>query len=70
LSALSDETLVILTAKSKGETVKRPISAFLTTYQQVKPILTDSDLKATGSNQGYNSRRFLTNCSMPGSMGK
>ena len=33
-------------AKSKGETIKRPISAFLTTYQYVKPILAGSDQKA------------------------
>lgn len=46
MSAFSDETLLILMAKSKGETVKRPISAFLTTYQYVKPILAGTNLKA------------------------
>lgn len=35
-------------ARRKGETVKRPVSVFLTTYQRVKPILTGADLKAIG----------------------
>ena len=33
-------------AKSKGETVKRQVSAFLTTYQYVKLILAGANLKA------------------------
>ncbi|HSA86284.1 MAG TPA: CBS domain-containing protein, partial [Nitrospira sp.] len=44
LTGLSDETLLMLMAKSKGDTVKRQVSAFLTTYQHVKPILTGRDL--------------------------
>ncbi|MFO0701845.1 MAG: hypothetical protein U0236_21735 [Nitrospira sp.] len=52
LAGLSDETLLILMAKSKGDTVKRHISAFLTTYQHVKPILTGKDLKAMGLKPG------------------
>ena len=59
LSGLSDETLLILMAKSKGETVKRQVSAFLTTYQQVKPILTGKDLKAMGLKPGPQFKKIL-----------
>ena len=45
LYGLSDEALLGLMARSKGESVKRQISAFLTTYQHVKPVLTGADLK-------------------------
>jgi tRNA nucleotidyltransferase (CCA-adding enzyme) len=48
LSALSDETLLILMAKDKAETVKGQASACLTTYQHVKPILTGRALKFLG----------------------
>lgn len=59
LSELSDETLLILMAKSKGETVKRQVSAFLTTYQHVKPILTGADLKAMGLKPGPQFKQIL-----------
>jgi len=59
LSGLSDETLLILMAKSKGETVKRQVSAFLTTYQHVKPILTGTDLKAMGLKPGPQFKKIL-----------
>jgi len=59
LSGLSDETLLILMAKSKGETVKRQVSAFLTTYQHVKPILTGKDLKTIGLKQGPQFKEIL-----------
>ena len=59
LSGLSDETLLILMAKSKGETVKRQVSAFLTTYQHVKPILTGTDLKAMGLKPGPRFKEIL-----------
>jgi tRNA nucleotidyltransferase (CCA-adding enzyme) len=59
LSGLSDETLLILMAKSKGETVKRQVSAFLTTYQHVKPILTGVDLKAMGLKPGPQFKKIL-----------
>ncbi|MBI4401688.1 MAG: CBS domain-containing protein [Nitrospirae bacterium] len=52
LSGLSDETLLFLMAKTKSDSVKRQISAFLTTYQHVKPMLTGSDLKALGLKPG------------------
>jgi tRNA nucleotidyltransferase (CCA-adding enzyme) len=46
-------------AKSKGETVKRQVSAFLTTYQHVKPILTGKDLKAMGLKPGPQFKKIL-----------
>ena len=59
LSGLSDETLLILMAKSKGETVKRQVSAFLMSYQHVKPILTGTDLKAMGLKPGPQFTKLL-----------
>ena len=59
LSGLSDETLLSLMAKSKGETVKRQVSAFLTTYQHVKPTLTGTDLKAMGLKPGPQFKKIL-----------
>lgn len=59
LSGLSDETLIVLMAKSKGEMVKRQVSAFLTTYQHVKPIMTGTDLKAMGLKPGPQFKRIL-----------
>jgi tRNA nucleotidyltransferase (CCA-adding enzyme) len=59
LSGLSDETLLILMAKSKGETVKRRVSAFLTTHQHVKPILSGADLKAMGLKPGPSFKKLL-----------
>ena len=59
LSGLSDETLLGLMAKSKGDSVKRQISAFLTTYQQIKPTLTGADLKAMGLKPGPKYKQIL-----------
>ena len=59
LSGLSDETLLSLMAKSKGETVKRQVSVFLTTYQHVKPILTGADLKSMGLKPGPQFKKIL-----------
>lgn len=59
LAALSDETLLILMAKSKGETVKRQVSSFLTTYQHLKPTLTGTDLKAMGMKPGPQFKQIL-----------
>ncbi len=58
-STLSDETLLILMAKSKGDSVKRQVSAFLTTYQHLKPILTGADLKAMGMKPGPQFKQIL-----------
>jgi tRNA nucleotidyltransferase (CCA-adding enzyme) len=59
LSGLSDETLLGLMAKSKGDSVKRQVSAFLTTYQNVQPILTGEDLKAMGLKPGPQFKTML-----------
>lgn len=59
LSGLSDETLLFLMAKSNGETVKRHVSAFLTTYQHVKPVLTGRDLKTMGLKPGPQFKEIL-----------
>ena len=59
LSGLSDETLLGLMGKSKGDSVKRQVSAFLTTYQQVKPVVTGADLKALGLKPGPPYKKIL-----------
>lgn len=59
LSGLSDETLLLLMAKSKGDTVKRHVSAFLTTYQHVKPALSGADLKEMGLKPGPEFKQIL-----------
>lgn len=59
LSGLSDETLLGLMAKSKGDSVKRQISAYLTTYQHVKPMLSGADLKAMGLKPGPQFKALL-----------
>jgi tRNA nucleotidyltransferase (CCA-adding enzyme) len=59
LSGLSDEVLLSLMAKSKGDSVKRQVSAFLTTYQQIKPVLTGTDLKTMGLKPGPRFKKIL-----------
>ena len=59
LSGLSDETLLGLMAKSKGDSMKRQVSAFLTHYQHVRPILTGADLKAMGLKPGPKFKQIL-----------
>jgi tRNA nucleotidyltransferase (CCA-adding enzyme) len=59
LSGLSDETLLGLMAKSKGESVKRQVSAFLTTYQHIKSVVTGVDLKAMGLKPGPQFKKIL-----------
>jgi len=59
LSGLSDETLLGLMAKSKGELVKRQVSAFLTVYQHVKPVVTGVDLKSMGLKPGPQFKKIL-----------
>jgi tRNA nucleotidyltransferase (CCA-adding enzyme) len=46
-------------AKCKAESAKRQVSAFLTTYRNVKPMLTGSDLKAMGLKPGPHFKRIL-----------
>jgi tRNA nucleotidyltransferase (CCA-adding enzyme) len=52
LTGLADETLLLLMAKAKSDAVKRQVSAYLTTYQRTKPVLTGADLKALGLKPG------------------
>jgi len=59
LSGLPDETLLSMMAKSKGESVKRQVSAFLTTYQHVKPVITGVDLKELGLKPGPQFKKIL-----------
>ncbi len=59
LCEVPDEALVFLMAKSPSETIKRHISAFLTTYQRVHPLLTGADLKAMGFKPGPRFRTIL-----------
>lgn len=59
LCGLSDETLLGLMAKSKGESVKRQVSAFFTTYQHVKPVVSGADLKGMGLKPGPRFKQIL-----------
>lgn len=59
LEGLADETLLLLMAKAKSEAVKRQVSAYVTTYQRVKPALTGADLKAMGLKPGPQYRNIL-----------
>jgi tRNA nucleotidyltransferase (CCA-adding enzyme) len=59
LVGLSDETLLFLIAKTRLESVKRQIAAYLTTYRHVKPTLTGTDLKALGLKPGPIFRKIL-----------
>lgn len=59
LSGLSDETMLFVMAKSQSESVKRQLSAYLTSYRQMKPALTGADLKAMGLKPGPLFKRIL-----------
>jgi tRNA nucleotidyltransferase (CCA-adding enzyme) len=59
LRDLPDEALVFLMAKTQAEPIKRHISAFLTTYQRVHPILNGTDLKTMGLKPGPQFRDIL-----------
>ena len=60
LVGLYDETLLFLMAKTRSESVKRQISAYLSTYQHVKPTLTGTDLKALGLKPGPIFKKILS----------
>ena len=45
---------------TKSESIKRQVSAFLTTYRQVKPSLTGADLTAMGLKPGPQYKRILS----------
>ncbi|MBI5776289.1 MAG: CBS domain-containing protein [Nitrospirae bacterium] len=59
LNGLADETLLLLMAKAKADSVKRQVSAYLTAYQRTKPSLTGADLKALGLKPGPLYKRLL-----------
>ncbi len=59
LTGLADETLIFIMAKDKSESVKRQVSAYLTTYRHVKPALTGRDLQAMGLKPGPLYRKIL-----------
>jgi tRNA nucleotidyltransferase (CCA-adding enzyme) len=59
LSGLADETLLFLMARTTSDAVKRQISAYLTTYQHVKPMLTGADLHAMGLTPGPHFKEIL-----------
>jgi tRNA nucleotidyltransferase (CCA-adding enzyme) len=52
LAGLADETLLLLMAKTTSDAARRQISAYLTTYQHIKPMLTGADLHAMGFTPG------------------
>lgn len=59
LEGLPDETLLFLMAKCKSEVVRRELSAYVTQYRKVKPLLTGDDLKAMGIKPGPIFRKVL-----------
>jgi tRNA nucleotidyltransferase (CCA-adding enzyme) len=52
LGGLTNETLVLLWARSRPAIVKRQIAAYLMTYRTVKPVLTGKELHALGLSPG------------------
>jgi tRNA nucleotidyltransferase (CCA-adding enzyme) len=60
LDGLADETLLLLMARAKPDSVKRQVSAYLTTYQRTRPLLTGADLKALGFKPGPQFKRILS----------
>jgi tRNA nucleotidyltransferase (CCA-adding enzyme) len=60
LSGTADETVVFLMAKSRSEHVRRQLSAYVTTYQRMRPALTGDDLKRMGIKPGPVYRRLLS----------
>lgn len=60
LSGWTDEPLVYLMGMSKSETIKRQVSAFLTSYRQVSLSLSGTDLKAMGLKPGPQYKRILS----------
>ena len=54
-----DEVLVFLMAKVPSATIKRHLSAFLTTYQSIHPVINGTDLKRMGLKPGPQFRNIL-----------
>ena len=59
LAGLPDEGLILLAAKAGPKEVTRPLLAYLTIYQHVKPSLTGDDLKKMGLKPGPLYRKIL-----------
>ena len=59
LAGLCDEALLLLLATTKSDSVKRQLSAYLTTYQHIKPSLDGGDLRAIGLKPGPIYRKIL-----------
>ncbi|MGH7166852.1 MAG: CCA tRNA nucleotidyltransferase, partial [Nitrospiraceae bacterium] len=59
LAGHADETLLFVIAKTKLESVRRQVSAYLTAYRHVKPALTGADLKALGIKPGPIFKKIL-----------
>ncbi|MGA6828288.1 CBS domain-containing protein [Nitrospira sp. NS4] len=59
LQDMPDEALVAMMAQSSSDQVKRQVSAFLTSYQHVKPVLTGVELKAMGLKPGPQFKKIL-----------
>lgn len=59
LQDMPDEALVAMMAQSSSEQVKRQVSAFLTSYQYVRPVLTGVELKAMGLKPGPQFKKIL-----------
>ena len=59
LVGLADETLLLVLAKAKTESVKRLVVAFLAVDRWTKPALTGADLKALGLKPGPRYKQIL-----------
>jgi tRNA nucleotidyltransferase (CCA-adding enzyme) len=59
LRDMPDEALVAMMAQSSSDQVKRQVSAFLTSYQHVRPVLTGVELKAMGLKPGPQFKKIL-----------
>jgi tRNA nucleotidyltransferase (CCA-adding enzyme) len=59
LAGLSEEVVVFLMAKSPSESVKRAVSAYVTTWRHLKPAVGGDDLKALGIKPGPVYKRIL-----------
>lgn len=59
LRDMPDEAVVAMMAQSSSDQVKRQVSAFLTSYQHVRPVLTGVELKAMGLKPGPQFKKIL-----------
>lgn len=59
LDGIPDETLVGILAQSRAEEVKKQISAYMTTWRNVQPLLTGAELKAMGLKPGPAFKKIL-----------